>query len=102
MACCTPSLWTWIDWWDVRRAHIFRQFRHAGLPGCNLSEQGNKSWKPTGIMGLVHAARDDSITMMFQEMRVLLFEQNMHKTNGRAANQAVRESKDRGEQLRTA
>ena len=31
-----------------------------------------------------------------------MFEQNIHKTNGRAANQAVRELKDRGEQLRTA
>ena len=65
-----------------------------------MSEQGNKSWKLTGIMHLVHDARDDGITMMFQEMRVSLFKQNMHKTNGRAANQAVRELKDRGEQLR--
>ena len=53
-------------------------------------------------MHLVHAAMDDGITMMLQEMRVSLFEQNMHKTNGRGAKQAVRESKDRGEQLRTA
>ena len=65
MACCTPSLWTWINWWDVRRVCIFGPFRHAGLPRCNLSKQGNKSWKPTGIMHLVHAVRDDGITMMF-------------------------------------
>ena len=81
---------------------IFGPFRHGGLPGCNLSEQGNKSWKPTGIMHLVHAARDDATTMMFQETRVLLFEQNLHKSTGRAANQAIRESRDRGQQLWTA
>ena len=32
MACTTPSLWTWIDWWYVRRSHIFGPFRHGGLP----------------------------------------------------------------------
>ena len=53
-------------------------------------------------MHLVHAARDDTTTMMFQETRVLLFEQNLHKSTGRAANQAIRESRDRGQQLRTA
>ena len=85
----------WIDWWDVRRSHIFGLFRHGGLPGCSLSEQGNKSWKPTGIMCLVHAARDDATTMMFQETRVSLFEQNLLKSTGRAANQAIRELRDR-------
>ena len=86
----------------MRRAHIFRPFRHGRLPGCNLSEQGNKSWRPTGIMHLVHAARDDATTMMFQETRVSLFEQNLRKTIGRVANQAIRESKDKGQQLQTA
>ena len=102
LACSAPSLWTWIDWWHMRRAHIFGPFRHGRLPRCNLSEQGNKNWRPSGIMRLVHAARDDAIMMMFQEMRVSLFEQNLHKTMGRAANQAVRELKDRGKQLWTA
>ena len=92
----------WIDWWDVQRSHIFGLFRHGGLPGCNLSEQGNKSWKPTGIVHLVHAARDDATTMMFQETQDSLFEQNLHKSTGRAANQAIRESRNRGQQLRTA
>ena len=53
-------------------------------------------------MCLVHAARDDATTMMFQETRVSLFEQNLHKSTGRAANQVIRESTDRGQQLRTA
>ena len=53
-------------------------------------------------MHLPHAARDTATAMMFQETRVFLFEQNLHKTTGRAANQAIRESKDRGQQLQTA
>ena len=53
-------------------------------------------------MHLVHAARDDVTMMMFQETQVLLFEQNLHKSTGRAANQAIRESRDRGQQLWTA
>ena len=32
----------------------------------------------------------------------MLFEQNLHKSTGRAANQAIRESRDRGQQLWTA
>ena len=51
---------------------------------------------------LVHAARDDTTMMMFQETRVPLFEQNLHKSTGRAANQVIRESRDRGQQLQTA
>ena len=102
MACSTLPLWTWINWWDVRRVHIFGPFRHGGLPRCNLSKQGNKSWIPTGIMCLLHAARNNATTMMFQETRVSLFEQNLHKTMGRVANQAIRELKDRGQQLLTA
>ena len=62
----TPYLWSWIEWWDIRKAQIFGPFCHSCLLGCNLSEQGNKCWKPTGTMRLVHAACDDVITMMFQ------------------------------------
>ena len=87
----TPSLWSWIEWWDIRKAHTFGPFCHGGLPGCNLSEQGNKSWKPTGTMRLVHTAHDDAITMMFQETRVKLFEENHHKVIGKARSQEVRD-----------
>ena len=100
MARTTPLLWSWIDCWDIRRSHIFGPFCHGGLPGCTLSEQGNKSWKPTGTMRLVHVSCDDAMTMMFQETGVKLFEENLHKVIGRARRQEVRE--DRGQQIRTA
>ena len=50
IAQSVPTLHTWIQWWDDRRAHIFGPYRGGGLPGCNLSEQGNTQWKPTSTM----------------------------------------------------
>ena len=41
MAETVPTLYSWIEWWDDRRAHIFGPYRGGGLPGCNLSKQGN-------------------------------------------------------------
>ena len=53
-------------------------------------------------MKLVHAACDYAITMMFQETRVKLFEENLHKVIGKARSQEVRDSQDRGQQICTA
>ena len=53
-------------------------------------------------MRLVHAAHDDAITMMFQETRVKLFEENLHKVIGKARSQDVRDSQDKGQQICTA
>ena len=53
-------------------------------------------------MRLVHAAHDDAITMMFQEMQVKLFEENHHKVIGKARSQEVRDSQNRAQQICTA
>ena len=45
MAETVPTLYSWIEWWDDRRAHLFGPYRGGGLPGCNLSKQGNAQWK---------------------------------------------------------
>ena len=39
-----PTIESWIDWWHECRKHIFGPFCGAGLPGVNLSEQGNAGW----------------------------------------------------------
>ena len=31
MARRTPSLWSWIEWWDIRKAHIFGPFCHGSF-----------------------------------------------------------------------
>ena len=53
-------------------------------------------------MSLVHASHDNAITMMFQEMLVKLFEENLHKITGKARSQEVRDSQDRAQQICTA
>ena len=83
MAETVPTLYSWIEWWDDRRAHIFGPYRGWGLPGCNLSEQGNAQWKPTNTMWLVHAACNDVKCMIFQEVKVYLFDRNMMRSTGR-------------------
>ncbi len=40
---------SWLQWWDVRRSHIFPPFCGAGFPGVNLSEQGNAGWTCGGV-----------------------------------------------------
>ena len=47
MAARVPQLYTWIEWWHDQRSHIFGPYSGGGLPGCNLSEQGNAKWHPT-------------------------------------------------------
>ena len=45
VAKIAPVLEKWIEWWHLRRSHIFGPFRTCGLPGVNSAEQGNSSWK---------------------------------------------------------
>ena len=102
MVKTTPSLGRWITWWDDRKSHIFGPFRGGGLPGVNLSEQGNAGWVTSHTMCLVHAARYDSSTMILQECQVYQFDRNLTKSSGRGPSQAVRSSKDCGQQINVA
>ena len=53
-------------------------------------------------MRLVHAAHDNTITMMYEETWVKLFEENHHKVVGKARSQEVRDSQNRAQQIHTA
>ena len=94
MAARVPQLYTWIKWWHDQRSHIFGPYRGGGLPGCNLSKQGNAKWHPTNTMRLVHAAHDDVSTMIFQEVSVNLFNRNLRKSSGRGRSKAARDAQD--------
>ena len=63
----TPVLEKWIEWWHLRRSHIFGPFRMPGLPGVNLAGQGNSSWKPKKPLRSVHVAKNYTATMVLQE-----------------------------------
>lgn len=97
-----PKLKTWIKWWDTRKAHIFLPFRGGGLPGVNLSEQGNAGWRSKHTLRLVQAAKDDVATMILQEREILKFTSNQSKSSGRGPSQAAKEAKDRQQQIRIA
>ena len=99
MAETVPTLYSWIEWWDDRRAHIFGPYRGGGLPKCNLSKQGNAQWKPTNTMRLVHAACNDVSSMIFQEVKVYLFDRNMMRSRGRARSKATQDAQDRAKQI---
>ena len=91
-----PGIQRWIQWRDDRRSHIFTPYRGGGLPGVNLSEQGNAGWV-THQMRLVHAAKYDVATMMTQEKQVFKFDHNLEKSTGHGPTQASHASRDRSE-----
>ena len=98
---CSPPIQSWIKWWHQRRHHIFPPFRGAGLPGCNLSEQGNSSLRCV-TMRLVAAAKKDVATMILQEKEIYKFERNAGKSSGRGPSQKAREGKDKLAQRKMA
>ena len=74
----------------------------GGLPGVNLSEQGNAGWKPSATMHLVKVAKCDVATVLLQEKELFKFNQNLGTSSGKKPSQAVRGAKDRKKQLQEA
>ena len=97
-----PDLKSWIEWWHVRRSHIFHPFRGSGLPGVNYSEMGNKGWKTRTTMRLVHAAKYDVATMLLQEREVELFSKNQIQTTGQGPTPAARKQRETNAQMKVA
>ena len=67
-----PFLRPKLNWWHVRRWHVFGAFRtgptHAGV---NLAEIGNKLWKTTGTnLSLLEAAKKDVATWILQDEEI--------------------------------
>ena len=97
-----PEIKPFVSYWDLRKSHIFKPCRGGGLPGVNLSEQGNASFKPSKTMQLVHAAKYDVATMIEQEREIALFEQNLIALRGRGKTLNERNARDREEQMKVA
>ena len=68
-----PELQGFVKYWELRKTHVFSPFRGGGLPGMNMSESGNGSFKPADIMRLVHAAKYDVPSMMLQGSQIDMF-----------------------------
>ena len=97
-----PEIKPFVMYWDPHRNHIFKPFRGSGLPGVNMSEQGNVTFKPSQTMRLVHAAKYDVATMLEQEKEIELFEHNLLKCAGHGQSAGVRNSKDCAQQIKVA
>ena len=96
------ALEKWIEWWYLRRSHIFGPFRTPGLPGVNLAEYSNSSWKPKKPLQLVHAAKNDTATMVLQEEELYEFMRNMTTSTGKGQLDAICKARWRVEQLNVA
>ena len=102
VAKIAPALEKWIEWCHLRRSHNFGPFRTPGLPGVYLAEQGNSFWKPKKPLWLVHAAKNDTATMVLQEEELYEFMRNMTTSTGRGPSDAIRKARWRVEQLNVA
>ena len=94
-----------VSFWEPHKSHVFKPYRGGGLPGVNMSEQGNRSFKPSvssQAMRLVHAAKYDTATMMYQEKETGMFEHNLVKASGRGLSAGARIAKERAEQMKVA
>ena len=100
----SPEIKPFILYWHPRRSHVFQPFRGGGLPGVNMSEQGNKSFKPSSsqAMCLVSAAKYDAATMVLQEREIYMFERNLLKAPGRGMCRSEKIAKDHAEQMKIA
>ena len=86
----------------MRRSHIFGPFRTPGPPGVNLAEQDNSSWKPKKPLQLVHAAKNDTATMVLQEEELYEFMRNMTTSTSKGPLDAIFKAQWRVEQLNVA
>ena len=90
-----PEIESWIDFWNEQCKHIFGPFYGGGLPGVNLSEQGNAGWR-TRIMRLVHAAQYDVASMIVQNKKLFKFNMNIEKSDGKGLSQGMWISEQQG------
>ena len=94
-----PELQAFVKDWELRETHVFALFRGGSLPGMNMSESGNASFKPAGTMHLVHTVKYDVSSMMLQESQIDMFQHNLIPCTGRALTKETRDGKDRAQQL---
>ena len=90
-----PEIKAFVKYWELRKSHVFGPYRGCGLPGVNLSEPANRTFKPPQTLSLVEAAKYDVATMMWQETQIDLFERNMLKCSGRGPSKEVKDSRER-------
>ena len=97
-----PEVQGFLKYWDFRKSHVFGPFRGCGVPGVNLSEPANHTFKPPQTLSLVEAAKYDVATMMWQETQIDLFERNLLRCAGWGPSKGVRDSRECSHQMKVA
>lgn len=97
-----PDSRHFLNWWDARRYHVFKAFRDLDVPGMNLAEIGNSSWKPKHGLSLVEAAKDDAASMTAQVGDYLRFRQGEAHNKGKGPSYLAKANKSVKEQMAKA
>lgn len=97
-----PQLGPFVQWWDVRKYHVFPPFRRYGYTRSNLAEVGNSMMKRRNQLYLLEAAKDDTKAMTVQVEDFLSFLNQESSSSGTAPNQVARAADARREQMRMA
>ena len=89
-----------LNWWHVRRWHVFGAFRNGPThAGCNLAEIGNASWKITGTnLSLLEAAKDDISLYILQDEAIQLHRTSSIMVGGQGPNDLQRAAMARKKQ----
>ena len=85
----------------AQEPHIWA-ISNAWSAQSHLAEQGNSSWKPKRPLRLVHAAKNDTATMVLQEEELCEFSRNMSLSTGKGPSDAICKARWRVEQLNIA
>ena len=94
-----PQVGSFLDWYYVRRSHLFPAFRGGIHSGLNLAEVGNAKWKHKTRLSLVKAATDDICSMLKQESDLKRFNEGQNFQRGYAPNDIQRATKERKRQM---
>ena len=94
-----PEAGNFLEWYDVRRFHLFPAFREGLHSGINLAESGNAKWKPNTKLSLVAAAKDDVTTMIEQECEYKRFNEGESIPIGRGPTDIQRATQEKRMQM---
>ena len=100
MAQNCPQIISKLNWWHVRRWHVFGAFRTGPThTGINLAEIGNVAWKTSGSqLTLLAAAKDDVTLFILQDEAIQQHRTSSIMVGGEGPNDLERAAYERKKQ----
>ena len=95
-----PVIISKLNWWHVRRWHVFGAFRTGPThTGVNLAEIGNAAWKTSGSnLTLLTAAKDDVTLFILQDEEIQCHRTSAIMVGGQGPNDLQRAALERKKQ----